>query len=78
MANITYEPFRPESKSCRVYVNEQPDLVTAYSEWIYTNHAIDEFKLTKSVPKQYQKHSPRSWFMNGWIREKLEEQLTLF
>jgi len=77
MSNI-YEPLWPERNSYKVYRDKEPDLVTAFSEWTYTNQAKNEFGLIKPIPSQYKKNAPKNWFDNGWIREKSEVQLTLF
>jgi hypothetical protein len=78
LAKIIYEPFVPDGKSCRVYVDENPEVVTAHSEWVYSKQTINQFKLTKPVPSQYQKNAPKHWVDNGWLDEKDVVQLTLF
>ncbi|MNW69716.1 hypothetical protein D3C74_487870 [compost metagenome] len=70
----------PECQSGIVHTqNDKPDFVEARSEWIYTDKAIEQLKLNKPINKRFSKNAPRRWLVDGWIREKYEEeQLTLF
>lgn len=78
MSQNVYEPIWPESKSYKVYRDKFPDIVTAFSEWTYTDQAKNEFRLTKPVPSIYKKNAPANWFERGWIQEKSDVQLILF
>ncbi|OMF70484.1 hypothetical protein [Paenibacillus glucanolyticus] len=78
MAELIYIPFHPESPNATIYFNEKPLMIAAESEWIYSKYAIDRWRISKPVPKQFRKEAPSKWVENGWVEEKEVVQLTLF
>lgn len=70
-------PMVPGSKTAKAYVGEVPALVEAISEWIFSEMAIERFRLSKPVPVEYRKHAPKHWVDNGWV-EELDGQIDLF
>lgn len=77
MAKALSVPMVPGSKTAKTYAGEVPALVEALSEWIYSEIAIDRFRLSTPVPAEYRKRAPKHWVDNGWV-EELDGQIDLF
>lgn len=77
MTRVLSVPMVPGSQTLKEYAGGVPPLVEALSEWIYSEVAIERFRLKIPIPIEYRKYAPKHWVDNGWV-EELDGQIDLF